>query len=257
MDYSLESKVALIFGGTTGIGLATAKAFAVAGARVVVASRSREKGMAALEELKLVGAEATFFQCDVVDPVSVESVLDSVVERFGGLDCAVNCAAYDFKPSKAHEVQSRDVADHLAVDVQGLFSCMRAEILAMLAGTGGTIVNVASITGLSGTPTAALYSAGKHAVIGLTRSTAKEYIADGVRINAVCPGVTQTPRRERRTAHLGEMERVNQEAALASEIPIGRPAVAGEIANAILWLSSPLSSYVVGHSLVIDGGLSA
>jgi len=257
MDYSLESKVALIVGGTTGIGLATAKAFVAAGAMVVIASRSREKGIAALEELKLLGTEATFFQCDVVDPLSVKNLLDSVIEQFGELDCAVNCAAYDFKPSRAHEVQSQDVADHLAVDVQGLFSCLRAEILAMLSGNGGTIVNVASITGLSGTPTAAIYSAGKHAVIGLTRSTAKEYITDGIRINAVCPGVTNTPRRERRAAHLDELERLSQEESLAKEIPIGRPATADEIANAILWLSSPLSSYVVGDSLVIDGGLSA
>jgi NAD(P)-dependent dehydrogenase (short-subunit alcohol dehydrogenase family) len=213
--------------------------------------------VSALDDLRPRGADATFFQCDVTDPISVENLLDSIIGRFGRLDCAVNCAAYDFKPSKAHEVQNQEVADHLAVDVQGLFSCMRAEIVAMLSGNGGTIVNVASTTGLSGTPTAALYSAGKHAVIGLTRSTAKEYIADGIRINSVCPGVTNTPRRERRTAHLDEIERLRQEQALAMQIPIGRPATAEEIANAIVWLSSPLSSYVVGHSLVIDGGLSA
>lgn len=257
MNYALESKIALIVGGTTGIGLATAKAFVAAGAKVILASRSREKGVSALDELRSLGAEATFFQCDVTDPLSVNNLFDTVIGQFGRLDCAINCAAYDFKPSKAHEVQSQDVADHLAVDVQGLFSCMRAEIVALLSSNGGTIVNVASTTGLSGTPTAALYSAGKHAVIGLTRSTAKEYIADGIRINSVCPGVTSTPRRERRTAHLGELERLKQEEALATEIPIGRPATAEEIANAILWLSSPLSSYVVGHSLVIDGGLSA
>jgi NAD(P)-dependent dehydrogenase (short-subunit alcohol dehydrogenase family) len=257
MNYALESRIALIVGGTTGIGLATAKAFAAAGARVIVASRSREHGVSAVDALRSRAVEATFFQCDVSDPRSVNSLFDSVIGRFGGLDCAVNCAAYDFKPARAHEVPSQDVADHLAVDVQGLFDCMRAEITTMLAGNGGTIVNVASTTGLSGTPTAALYSAGKHAVIGLTRSTAKEYIADGIRINSVCPGVTDTPRRQRRTAHLDAPERLKQEEALAQKIPIGRPATAEEIANAILWLSSPLSSYVVGHSLVIDGGLSA
>ncbi len=257
MNYALNSKVALIVGGTSGIGLATAKAFALAGAKVIVASRNSDKGAAAVHELALLDANATFLECDVANASSVTRLLDSVLGKFGTLDCAVNCAAYDFKLARAHEVQDREIAEHLAVDVQGLFICMRDEIVAMLHNKSGTIVNVASTTGLSGTPTAALYSAGKHAVIGLTRSTAKEYIGEGIRINAVCPGVTNTPRRERRAAHLNNAERSDQEQALAMEIPIGRPALAEEIANAILWLSSPLSSYVVGHGLVIDGGLTA
>lgn len=257
MDYALNGKVALVVGGTTGIGLASARAFASAGATVVVASRNSGKGATAVGELASLGANATFFECDVSDTSSVTHLLESILGHFGTLDCAVNCAAYDFKLAKAHEVPDREVAELLAVDVQGLFSCMRAEILAMLRGKGGTIVNMASTTGLSGTPTAALYSAGKHAVIGLTRSTAKEYIGDGIRINAVCPGVTDTPRRERRAAHLSKAEKSEQDQALALEIPIGRPATANEIASAILWLSSPVSSYVVGHSLVVDGGLTA
>jgi NAD(P)-dependent dehydrogenase (short-subunit alcohol dehydrogenase family) len=257
MDYALNSKVALIVGGTTGIGLASARAFASAGATVVVASRNSGKGAAAIGELTSLGASATFFECDVSDTSSITHLLDSILGQFGTLDCAVNCAACDFKPAKAHEVPDQEVAEHLAVDVQGLFACMRAEILAMLHSKGGTIVNVASTTGLSGTPTAALYSAGKHAVIGLTRSTAKEYIGNGIRINAVCPGVTDTPRRKRRVAHLGKAEMLKQDQALALEIPIGRPATANEIASAILWLSSPISSYVVGHGLVVDGGLTA
>lgn len=257
MEYALNAKVALVVGGTTGIGLATARAFASAGAAVVVASRNSRKGAAAIGELASVGANAAFFECDVSDTSSVTHLLDSILGQFGTLDCAVNCAAYDFKLAKAHEVPDQEVAELLAVDVRGLFTCMRAEIVAMLHSTGGTIVNVASTTGLSGTPTAALYSAGKHAVIGLTRSTAKEYIGDGIRINAVCPGVTNTPRRGRRAAHLSEAERSEQDQAQALEIPIGRPATANEIANAIIWLSSPISSYVVGHSLVVDGGLTA
>ncbi|MBB6242388.1 glucose 1-dehydrogenase [Rhodanobacter sp. MP1X3] len=257
MDYALTSKVALIVGGTSGIGLAVARAFAASGARIVLSSRNREKGKTATDLLRSVGDEATFFECDVSDSSSVNNLLRSTVDHFGRLDCAVNSAAYEFKLSRTHEVKDQEVADQLAVDVQGVFSCMRAEIAAMLPNGGGTIVNVASITGLSGTPSAALYSAGKHAVIGLTRSAAKEYISDGIRINSVCPGITDTPRQDRRIAHLSEVERVRHKAALASDIPIGRLATAEEIANAILWLSSPVSSYVVGHSLVIDGGLSA
>jgi NAD(P)-dependent dehydrogenase (short-subunit alcohol dehydrogenase family) len=257
MNYALHSKVALIVGGTTGIGLATARAFASAGAKVILAARSSVKGAEAICELASLGAHATFIECDVSDPSSVSHLLNSALRQFGTLDCAVNSAAYDFKLAKAHEIPNDEASALLAVDVQGLFHCMRAEIAAMLGNGGGTIVNVASTTGLSGAPTAALYSAGKHAVIGLTRSTAKEYIGNGIRINAVCPGVTHTPRRERRVAHLNSVERTEHDQALSSEIPIGRAAEAQEIANAIVWLSSPLSSYVVGHSLVVDGGLTA
>lgn len=257
MNYELSSKVALVVGGTSGIGLATAKAFASQGATVIVASRNKEHGAAAANSLASLGGKALFIECDVADATAVDELLSSVTKQFGKLDCAVNSAGCDFKLARAHEMQAREVSEQLSIDVQGLFSCMRAEIATMLGRNTGTIVNVASTTGLSGTPTAALYSAGKHAVIGLTRSTAKEYIRDGIRINAVCPGPTSTPRRKRRVVHLSEAERSEQDRALALEIPIGRVATAEEIANAIIWLSSPLSSYVVGHSLVIDGGLTA
>lgn len=255
--YEFHSKIVLIIGGTSGIGFATAKAFASEGASIIVASRNPERGLLAEEELKSIGANAAFIQCDVSDPSSVDRLLTTVVERFGKIDCAVNSAGYDFKPTRMHEVRRQTVSDQLATDFTGVFSCMRAEIAAMLPRGGGTIVNVASTTGLTGIPMAALYSATKHAVIGLTRSAAKEYIADGIRINAVCPGVTDTPRRERRTAHLSESEVLKIKEDLVREIPIGRAASAGEVAQAILWLSSNLSSYVVGHSLAVDGGLTA
>lgn len=255
--YDLQSKIVLIVGGTAGIGLAAAKAFASEGAVIVLAGRNSDGGALAKEELKGSGNEATFIQCDVADPSSVDRLLNLTIEQFGKIDCAVNSAGYDFKPARAHELQSQSVSDQLATDFTGVFSCMRAEVAAMLPHGSGTIVNVASTTGLTGTPMAALYSAAKHAVIGLTRSTAKEYIADGIRINAVCPGVTDTPRRERRTAHLTGKEILSLREEVAREIPIGRAARADEIAQAILWLSSPSSSYVVGHSLVIDGGLTA
>jgi NAD(P)-dependent dehydrogenase (short-subunit alcohol dehydrogenase family) len=257
MSAGFESKVALIVGGTSGIGLATARSLLGAGATVVVASRSAARGADALEELGSSSPRASFIQCDVTNAESIRNLVAAVVKRHGALDCAVNSAAAEFKPARAHETTGADVTALLTVDVEGLFNCMRAEIEAMLAGRGGTIVNVASTTGLSGTPTAALYSAGKHAVIGLTRSTAREYIADGIRINAVCPGATDTPRRVKRIAHLSDAERAELAEALAKEIPIGRPATADEIASAIVWLSSPASSYVVGHSLVVDGGLTA
>ena len=257
MNYELTSKVALIVGGTTGIGLATAQAFALQGAKVIVASRNKDHGAAAVNSLLASGSDARFIECDVANHASVDNLLASVLGQFGRLDCAVNSVGYDLRLARAHEVPHREVSEQLSVDIEGVFSCMRAEIEVMLGRNSGTIVNVASTTGLSGTPKAALYSAGKHAVIGLTRSTAKEYIGDGIRINAVCPGPTATPRRERRVSHLSLKERAQQDSELAMEIPIGRLGSAQEIANAIIWLSSPLSSYVVGHSLVVDGGLTA
>ena len=254
--HDLQGKSALITGGTTGIGLATAKVFLAHGARVVITSRNPERGVAAETELRELG-EACFHPCDVTDPASVAALIAFTVDRYGALDCAVNSASCDISLASLHELSLEEASATLHTDVLGVFHCMKYEIEAMLRAHGGTIVNVASISGLAGTPEAPMYSAGKHAVIGLTRSAAKDYIARGIRINAVCPGPTHTPRRARRTAHL-EAEQVQvQDAELARAIPIGRLAEADDIARAILWLSSPDSAYVVGHSLVVDGGLIA
>lgn len=253
----LFGQVALISGGTTGIGFASAKAFVARGAKVVVAARDSDRGVQAEQELIRLGGEAAFHSCDVTDPASLKELVAFVVDRFSRLDHAVNSAAHDSQPCAAHQVPCEEAGKTIAVDVLGVFHCMKYEIEAMLRHGGGTIVNISSVNGLSGAPTAALYSAAKHAVIGLTRSTAKEYIGRGIRINAVCPGATETPRRERRTAHLTAQERRDHQERLSQAIPIGRLARAEEIADAILWLSSPASSYVVGHSLVVDGGLLA
>lgn len=254
--HSLYGKVVLITGGTTGIGLAAAKAFVANGAKVVVAARNREQGVAAEAALRAMG-EAVFYGCDVSDPLSVEALVRFTVEHFGPLNAAVNSAACDFMPAATHEMSFEMANSAVSTDVLGVFNCMKYQIEAMLQSGGGTIVNVSSVNGLSGAPAAAVYSAAKHAVIGLTRSTAKEYIGRGIRINAVCPGATETPRRTRRTAHLTEDQLLEHQAQLAQAIPIGRLAQADEIANAIIWLSSAASSYVVGHSLVVDGGLQA
>jgi NAD(P)-dependent dehydrogenase (short-subunit alcohol dehydrogenase family) len=254
--HSLHGRVALITGGTTGIGLAAAKAFVARGAKVVVAARNPERGAAAELQLRTFG-DAIFHRCDVSDPSSVAELIAFSLDRFGQLNCAVNSAAYDSKPAATHETSFADASNTISSDVLGVFNCMKYEIEAMLRSSGGTIVNVSSVNGLSGVPSAAVYSAGKHAVIGLTRSAAKEYIARGARINVVCPGATETPRRVRRTAHLTEDQLLEHQEQLAQAIPIGRLAKAEEIESAILWLSSPESSYVVGHSLVVDGGLHA
>ena len=252
----LQGKVALIIGGTTGIGLATATAFIAQGAKVVIASRNPEHGAAAESQLRTLG-EASFHPCDVTDPSSVVALIAFTMDRYGALDCAVNSAARDVNLASLHELSCEEASDTLTTDVMGVFHCMKYEIEAMLRSRSGTIVNVASISGLSGTPEAPMYSAGKHAVIGLTRSAAKDYIARGIRINAVCPSPTHTPRRARRTAHLDAGQVRERDEELARAIPIGRLASAEDIAKAIVWLSSAESGYVVGHSLVVDGGLTA
>lgn len=253
----LVGLVALVTGGTTGIGLAVGKQFAERGAKVILAARDQERGGQAEQELRQLGGDAVFRVCDVTHPGSVQDLVAFVMERFGRLSCAVNSAAFDSLPKATHEMPCLDAGGIVSTDVLGVFNCMKYEIEAMLQRQEGTIVNVSSINGLSGTPGAAVYSAAKHAVIGLTRSAAKEYIARGIRINAVCPGATDTPRRERRSAHMTEDERREHRETLSLAIPIGRLAKADEIASAILWLSSSESSYVVGHSLVVDGGLCA
>lgn len=255
--YQLQGKAVLITGGSTGIGLATAQAFAAQGARVLLAARDVERGELAARSLRDQGGQAIYQHCDVSDPASIAAAVQVAITHFGQLDCAVNSAAYDAQPAAAHQVSDAQARALLDCDVLGVFNCMKYEIQAMLQSGGGTIVNLSSVNGLSGAPGAALYSAGKHAVIGLTRSTAKEYIAQGIRINAVCPGATATPRRARRTAHYTEAQLIEHQQQLAQAIPIGRLAQTEEIAQAVLWLSTSASSYVVGHSLVVDGGLSA
>ena len=254
MNLSLNGKVALIVGGTSGIGLAAAEQFVAAGAKVVISGRDSTKGIDAQSSL---GSSVIYVGCDIAQPQSVEALLQTVIARFGRVDCAINAAAIAPKSILLHETGDADAAALLNTDVFGQFLCMKHEIAAMLKSGAGTIVNVSSVNGLSGAPSAALYSAGRHAVLGLTRSAAREYIARNIRINVVCPGATDTPRRQQRVAHLAPGAQTELAARTAEAIPIGRLATASEIASAIVWLSSPSSSYVVGHCLVVDGGLSA
>ena len=169
----------------------------------------------------------------------------------------MNNAAADIRVAPTAEVTEAEFDTSVAVNLKGLWLCMKHEIAAMQRTGGGAIVNVASINGLSGTPTASIYSATKHAVIGLTRSAARETIAQGIRINAVCPGATDTPFQHRPHLGLPALEQQARQARLAELIPLGRLGRPDEIAAAIAWLCSAESSYVVGHALVIDGGLTA
>ena len=254
MHPSFQGQVAVIVGGTTGIGLASAQQFVAAGAQVVVAGRDAAKGEAAQA---LLGGSAAYLPCDIAQPQSVDSLFQAVMARWGRVDCAVNVAAIAPRTALLHETSDSEAAALLNTDVLGQFLCMKRELAIMLEQGGGTIVNVSSVNGLSGVPSAAMYSAGRHAVLGLTRSAALEYISRNIRINAVCPGAADTPRRRQRVQHLDPQAQAQVFAQTAQAIPIGRLATADEIASAIVWLSSPASSYVVGHCLAADGGLSA
>jgi NAD(P)-dependent dehydrogenase (short-subunit alcohol dehydrogenase family) len=254
---AFTDKVALITGGTEGIGLATVQRFVREGARVVMAAREAERGARVLAELRTAGGTAAFMACDIGRPDAAEQLVAFTLTAFGRLDIAVNNAAADIRMAPTAEVTEAEFDTSIAVNLKGLWLCMKHEIAAMQRTGGGAIVNVASINGLSGTPTASIYSATKHAVIGLTRSAARETIAQGIRINAVCPGATDTPFQHRPHLGLSDHEHQARQARLAEVIPLGRLGRPDEVAAAIAWLCSAESSYVVGHSLVIDGGLTA
>lgn len=255
--YNFTGKVALITGGTDGIGLAAAKSFVAAGAKVLVAGRNIERGQKAFAELEALGGTALFLSVDVSEPDQVEKMVATCVDHFGGLDFAVNNAAAEFPLVLTAEIPLEAVDRSIAVDLRGAWLCMKHEIDFMLKNGGGAIVNVSSVNGFLSSPKAAIYSATKHGMNGLTSAAAKEYIGKGIRINSVCPGAIETPRRQRRLAGFTAEQVKAHYADLAEKIPAGRVARAEEVAAGILWLCSEESSYVVGHHLVIDGGLSA
>jgi NAD(P)-dependent dehydrogenase (short-subunit alcohol dehydrogenase family) len=250
--YDFSGKVAFITGGASGIGLATARAFADAGARVVIASRGEDAGREALAQLTRDGAAALYVACDVCDETAVARAVERSVQHFGRLDVAFNCAGIggDFAPL---ESASQDVWDRvMATNARGVWLAMRYEIPAMLASGGGAVVNMSSIYGAAGKAAHHAYVASKHAVIGMTRSVALEYAARGVRVNAICAGVTATS--AMRSAEQLAPQLVQ---ALVEEHPMGRMASEQEVANAVLWLCSDAAGFVTGAPLAVDGGFLA
>lgn len=252
--------VALITGGSSGIGRATALSFAREGARVVIASRGVERGEAVRHELQALGAEAEFVPTDVSQSGQVESLMSRTIARFGRLDYAFNnAAAVDvgvFKPSADFSEEEFD--RHIACNLKSVWLCMKHEIRQMLhQGAGGAIVNTSSVNGLGGVPQNALYAASKAGVLGLTKSAAQEYARQGIRINALVAGGFDTPMLK------GVFERVSPQDPLAAEtgftqlVPLGRIGRPEEAADAVLWLCSNAASYMTGHSLILDGGMTA
>jgi NAD(P)-dependent dehydrogenase (short-subunit alcohol dehydrogenase family) len=245
---NFNDKVALVTGASSGMGLATAQAFAQAGASVALVDVKEEAVQQSVEKLVNEGHRAIAIPCDVSKDAQVEAMVEQTVAEFGRLDAAFNNAGVMAKNALTADSTLEEFDRVIGVDLQGVWSCMKHELRQMERQGGGAIVNCSSIGGIRGDRGIPSYTASKHGVIGLTRAAALEYAAKGIRVNAVCPGTIDTP--FARTAFKDEKEF----AALSKSLPIGRIGKPEEIASVVLWLCSPGASYVVGHALVVDGG---
>ncbi len=248
----LKEKVALVTGGGSGIGRASALAFAREGARVVVADVAVEGGEETVGLIKKAGGEALFVRADVTQSAEVEAMVQRAVSAYGRLDCAFNNAGIEGTPAPTAECSEENWERVLAVNLKGVWLCMKHEIPRMLRQGGGAIVNTASVAGLVGFQNMPAYVASKHGVAGLTKTAALEYARQGIRVNAVCPGVIRTPMIERFMGKGGQTEEE-----LSALEPVGRLGAPQEVAEAVVWLCSDAASFVTGHTLVVDGGLVA
>ena len=251
---SLEGRVAVVTGGSAGIGLATAAAFAREGAKVFIGSRDPARGEAAAKKLRDTGADVEFHATDVGKPAQVEVLVAACAEQFGRLDCAFNNAAFGGSGALTADIDEQEFDETMAVNLRGVWLCMKHEIRQMLhQGGGGSIVNMSSVDGLTGSPNGSVYSATKHGVDGLTRSAAIEYGREGIRINAICGGGFATEMLARGYKHdLAWVERYRRPA-----VPLGRLGRPEECAEAVIWLCSDAASYITGVCLPVDGGLLA
>jgi len=247
----LSGKAALLIGATTGIGRATARAFAAAGANLMVAGLGAEDGRSLEAELKReFRIEAQFIETDVRRDGDVHELMRRAVERFGRIHAAVNNAGTEGRFAPVHETTAEDFERIIGVNLRGVWLGMRAQIPHMLAHGGGAIVNTASMAGINGIANVALYTASKHGVVGLTKAAALELAKSSVRVNAVAPGPVDTGLLHRMVA--GHIDI----ATIAAGVPMGRVSQPEEIASAILWLCSDAASYVTGHTLAVDGGMT-
>ena len=249
-----KSKVALVTGGTSGIGRATALAFAKEGSKVIIAGRSASKGEETIKLITEINGEAIFIQCDVSSSTEVQSLIQKIVQKYGKLDYACNNAGVDdnFKfPIASYPEETWDYV--IKNNLTSNFLCMKYEIQQMLSQGEGSIVNMSSNLGLVGLPNACGYVTTKSGQLGLTRSVALEYATQGIRVNAVCPGAVVTPMME----GVGLIKGTEAYENFVNTFPAKRPGKPEEIAGAVLWLCSDAASYVNGHALVVDAAYIA
>jgi NAD(P)-dependent dehydrogenase (short-subunit alcohol dehydrogenase family) len=252
-DNRLDSKHILITGGASGIGAAAAILVASRGAKVVVSDRNQQQGEGVVAQICAEGGIATFINADVSDSNSVIALFAQAKNLYGPVNVAINNAGIDHKPTPMHLVDDAVFHQNVAVNLAGVWYCMKQEIIQMLGNGGGHVINIASVAGLHSAPTIAAYSATKHGVMGLTKSAAVEYAKSNIRVNAVCPSFIRTPMVENVLANVDERVRN----AMIKANPMKRLGEVHEIAGALAWLCSDESSFMTGQSIVLDGGMLA
>ena len=248
----MQDKVALVTGAASGIGRAAALAFAREGAKLALSDVDAVGGQETVSLVTQAGGDARFIEADVSQAHAVETLVSQTVETYGRLDAAFNNAGIEGSIARTVEYAEADWDRVIAVNLTGVWLCMKYEIPAMLEQGGGAIVNTSSAAGLLGFRGAAAYVASKHGVVGLTKTAALEYAKSGVRVNAVCPGAIDTPMMGRLTGH-----RTDRFEKMASFEPVGRMGSPAEIAEAVVWLCSDAASFVTGHAMSVDGGIVA
>ncbi len=252
MGGTLEGKVALVTGAGSGIGGVAALAFAREGANVVVSDVAAEGGKETVRLIEEAGGKGFFIQGDVSISAEVQTIVQTAVGQYGRLDCAFNNAGIEGVQAPTAECTEENWDRVLTINLKGVWLCMKHEIPQMLRQGGGAIVNTASVAGLVGFVGTPAYNASKGGIIQLTKTAALEYGKDGIRVNAVCPGVIRTPMVERFIGGSAEAE-----AQFVGMEPIGRLGLPEEVAEAVVWLCSDAASFVTGHAMVVDGGLTA